>query len=133
MNTKSEINADKHEVVHFNFNENMTYPDFKNTNKSDAVSKWLVNWLEEGLQNGNIKPNSLLPSKAEMAYTLGVSIGTIQNAIRYVEDLGYLESKQCIGPIVKGKGNSQNVRKLTSKREMAFEMIKNILLKASTK
>ena len=133
MNTKTDIHTDKNKVAGFNFSENMTYPDFKNTNKTEAVSKWLINWIEEGLQNGSIKPNYLLPSKAEMAYTLGVSIGTIQNAIRYVEDLGYLESKQCIGTIIKGKGNSQNIRKLTSKREMAFEMIKKHIAESKYK
>ena len=125
MQTKSNINTEKHQVVSMNFNENMTYPDLKNTNKTEAVSKWLIDQIEEGLKNGSIKPDYLLPPKSEIAYTLGVSIGTVQNAIRYVEDLGYLESKQCVGTIIKDPNNhTNNVRKLTSKREMAFEMIK---------
>ena len=124
MNTKSNTITGKNKVIDFNFNENMTYPDLKNTNKTEAVSKWLINFIETGLKDGSIKHDYLLPSKADIAYALGVSIGTVQNAIRYVEDLGYLESKQCIGTIIKNRNNANNVRKLTSKREMAFEMIK---------
>ncbi len=107
-------------------------PDLKNINESKAIviGKWLAKWLETDLKNGNIKLNCLLPAKAEFAYLLGVSIGTIQNALRYIEDLGYVESKQCIGTLVKdNKKKTSSMRKLTSKREIAIEEIKKFIIK----
>ena len=107
-------------------------PDLKNIKetKSIAIGKWIINWIKDDLK----AVNSLLPSKAEFAYALGVSIGTIQNALRYVEDLGYVESKQCIWTIIRDyKKKSSTLRKLTSKREIAIEEIKKYILKNEIK
>jgi len=73
-------------------------PDLKNTTESKAITiaKWLANWIKSDLKNGKISINQLLPSKAEFAYMLGVSIGTMQNALRHLEDMGHVESKQCM-------------------------------------
>ena len=81
---------------------NNNLPDLKNTKESKAVTigKWLTNVIDN---NKKIKPNTLLPAKPDLAYMLGVSIGTIQNALRYIEDLGYVESKQCIGTVIRDK------------------------------
>ena len=109
-------------------------PDLKEIkeSKSIVIGKWLADWIKTDLSNGNIKVNNLLPSKAEFAYLLGVSIGTMQNALRYLEDLGYVESKQCIGTLVKGEKESKStMRKLTSKREFAIEEIKKYILKTN--
>ena len=78
-------------------------PDLKNISESKAVAiaKWMIQWIEDEINNGASVKGTLLPSKADMAYFLGVSVGTIQNALRYIEDLGYVESKQCIGTIIK--------------------------------
>ena len=107
-------------------------PDLKNTDESKAVviGKWLIGWIESSLKSGKISVNNILPSKAEFAYRLGVSIGTMQNALRYIEDLGYVESKQCIGTLVKGsvEGSKTTLRKLTSKRDMAVDSIKRYIL-----
>ena len=103
-------------------------PDLKNINESKAIAigKWLMHLIDN---DKCIKPNALLPSKPELAYLLGVSIGTIQNALRYIEDLGYVESKQCIGTIIRDKNNKQpSIRKLTSKREIAINAIKKYIL-----
>lgn len=103
-------------------------PDLKNSKESKAIAigKWLMNWIDE---DKNLQPNSLLPSKPELAYLLGVSIGTIQNSLRYIEDLGYVESKQCIGTIIRDKNNEcTSFRKLTSKREIAINTIKKYIL-----
>lgn len=105
-------------------------PDLKNIKESKAIviAKWIAEWIKSDLKNGNIKVNNLLPSKAEFAYMLGVSIGTMQNALRYLEDLGHVESKQCIGTLVKDyRKNSSSMRKLTSKREIAIESIKKYI------
>jgi len=107
---------------------NNNLPDLKNIQESKAVTigKWLTNVIEN---NKIIKPHSLLPAKPDLAYMLGVSIGTIQNALRYIEDLGYVESKQCIGTIIKDRKNNTNIlRKLTSKRESAVNAIKQYIV-----
>ncbi len=103
-------------------------PDLKNINESKAlaIGKWLMHLIDS---DKCIKPNTLLPSKPELAYLLGVSIGTIQNALRYIEDLGYVESKQCIGTLVRDRNNNEFcMRKLTSKREIAINAIKKYIL-----
>ncbi len=106
---------------------NNSLPDLKNIKESKAVTigKWLTNVIEN---NKKVKPNTLLPAKPDLAYMLGVSIGTIQNALRYIEDLGYVESKQCIGTIVRDRNTEEQLRKLTSKREMAINAIKKHIL-----
>jgi len=123
----AKINKENYNVIDFS-EKYMDLPDVKNTNKTEAVSNWLIKIIEEGLNNGKIKVNDLLPSKQEIAYSLGVSIGTVQNAIRQVEDLGYLKSKQCVGTLIKDRSidNSQ-IRKLTSKRDMTVEIIKKYI------
>ena len=107
----------------------LALPDLKNTDKSKAaaISEWIINWIKSDLKTGKIKVHNLLPSKADFAFMLGVSIGTVQNALRFVEDAGYVESKQCIGTIVKDRNSVSDIRKLTSKREIAIEEIKKYL------
>ncbi len=104
-------------------------PELKNISesKSTAIGNWLIKWIEHDLACGKIQINNLLPSKAEFAYHLGVSIGTMQNAFRYIEDHGYVESKQCIGTIIKNTHERTSIRKLTSKRELAIEAIKKYI------
>lgn len=111
-------------------------PDLKNTIESKAITigKWLTGNIKNGLKNGKLKENCILPSKLEFAYMLGVSMGTIQNALRYVEDLGYVESKQRIGTLIKGKNSSSEfMRKLTSKREIAIEDVKRYIINSKFK
>ncbi len=105
-------------------------PDLKNIYeaKSIVIGKWLMAKLEQGLDNGLINVNDIMPSKSEFAYLLGVSTGTMQNAFRYIEDLGYVESKQCIGTLVRDYNQPvQTLRKLTSKRDLAVEAIKRYI------
>ncbi|MBR5554662.1 GntR family transcriptional regulator [bacterium] len=104
-------------------------PDLKNSTeqKSVAISKWIMEWIDEDIKSNKIHYQDLLPSKADFAFLLGVSIGTIQNALRFVEDAGYVESKQCIGTLIKDKNNQSSIRKLTSKREMATENLKKYI------
>ena len=99
-------------------------PELKNIkeSKSIAIAKWLIEFIKTG---HNAKPEMLLPSKPELAYMTGVSIGTIQNALRYIEDLGYITSKQSIGTMI--SNNNNEVRKLTSKREIAVNLIKKYI------
>ena len=122
-------NFEKSNLEQINVSDiNSELPNLKNIKESKAVAigKWLTNVIEN---NKKVKPNTLLPSKPSLAYLLGVSTGTIQNALRYIEDLGYVESKQCIGTIIKDRENKNNsVRKLTSKRDITVNEIKKYIL-----
>lgn len=106
-------------------------PDLKNVFESKAVviANWLVDWIKADYSERKIQESNLLPNKADLAYHLGVSIGTIQNALRFVEDKGYVESKQCVGTMVKNwKNPRSSIRKLTSKRDVSIEAIKKHIL-----
>lgn len=85
------------------------------------------------MECGKISAGNLLPGKPDLAFLLGVSIGTIQNALRFVEDAGYVQSKQCIGTIINGKNPNPEIRKLTSKREIASEKIKQFIVSRNFK
>lgn len=106
-------------------------PDFKNSfeSKDSVIKKWLTDWIKAGIKKGGIEANTLLPKKQDLAYYLGVSVGTVQNAIRCVEDAGFLESKQRIGTIIRGTNASNPIiRKASSKREKVIIQIKKYLL-----
>lgn len=106
-------------------------PNFKNIfeSKDSVIKKWLIDWINVGIKKGDIKENSLLPKKADLAYHLGVSVGTVQNAIRYVEDSGLLESKQRIGTIVKTSSISNPIiKKASSKREKVIALIQKYIV-----
>ena len=123
----------KSELIKIDLNSfNIAKPDLKNSSdtKAIAVAKWIMKWIDEGLKLGNLKVGHLLPTKQEFAYFLGVSIGTMQNALRYIEDKNYVESKQRIGTIIKDKNSIGNtVRKLTSKRELAINEVIQFIIK----
>ncbi|UKI40579.1 MAG: GntR family transcriptional regulator [Candidatus Melainabacteria bacterium] len=74
----------------------------------------------------------LLPSKQILAKHLSVSVGTIQSAIRYIEDLGYVESKQKIGTIIKTSKEAV-FKKLTSKRDLTVDFIRQYILEQNLK
>lgn len=114
----------------------IAFPDLKNIFESKAVviANWLIDWIEADFKVGKIKETDLLPQKADLAYHLGVSIGTMQNALRYVEDKGYVESKQRIGTLIRDwKKPSLNIRKLTSKRDVCTDLIKKYILENKIK
>lgn len=126
----------KNELKQISINEiTKNLPDLKNTEETKAViiSKWIMQWIDEDLNSEKISAGNLLPNKPDLAFLLGVSIGTIQNALRFVEDAGYVQSKQCIGTIINDKNSNTEIRKLTSKREIASEKIKQLILKHNFK
>lgn len=102
-------------------------------NKSEKIANWLINWIELSLECGKIKPFDLLPSKGDLACHIGVSQGTVQSAFRIVEDAGWVESKQRIGTYIKNKHSSNFAEKLTSKRELAIEIVKKYILEVGYK
>lgn len=111
-------------------------PDLKNIFESKAVviADWLIDWIEADFKAGKINETDLLPQKADLAYHLGISIGTMQNAFRYVEDKGYVESKQCIGTMIRDwKKPLAAIRKLTSKRDICINLIKKYIMEKKIK
>ncbi|MDD3150085.1 MAG: GntR family transcriptional regulator [Candidatus Gastranaerophilales bacterium] len=112
------------------------FPDFENTNltKDNLIAEWMQKWIKSGIKKNRLQPNMLLPQKEEFARYLGVSIGTIQNAIRFIEDNGYVESKQRIGTMIRDLEQPvSRVRKQTSKREHAIVAVKKHILEAGFK
>lgn len=125
MLKKNEMNAIKLKEL------NLEIPDMrsKESSKINIISGWMQLWIDEKLSDGSIKPNSLLPQKSEFAYFLGVSIGTIQNVFRKLEDMGYLQSKQRLGTFIVDRNSPQNIlRKHTSKRDLAICNIKKFIV-----
>ncbi len=101
-------------------------------NKVDKISKWLIDWIKISIKNGKVKPYDFLPAKGDLAFHIGVSQGTIQNVFRRVEDMGFVESKQRIGTYIKNP-EARQIEKLTSKRELAAEIIKKHILDGAYK
>ena len=97
-----------------------------NENKVNKISEWLAGWIKKSLNNGSIKPYDFLPSKGDLAFHIGVSLGTLQNVYRNLEDKGLIESRQRIGSYIKNPDKSLD--KLTSKREVAVEEIKKYIV-----
>ena len=95
-------------------------------NKVEKISKWMIAWIVFAVQSKVAEPYDLLPSKGEMACHIGVSLGTMQNVFRFVEDAGYIESKQRIGSYIKDRSEDR-IEKLTSKKDLATDVIKKYL------
>lgn len=106
-------------------------PDFKQSGrtKDSLVMEYLIAFIEAALAEGRITENHLLPRKEDLARFLGVSVGTVQNAIRVVEDMGYVESKQRIGTVIRRPdADGVRMRKQTSKRDQAVTAVKKFIL-----
>ena len=106
-------------------------PEFKKSKvtKDVLIANWLENWIKADLAAGKIKPQQLLPKKDDIAEYLGISTGTVQNAIRYIEDAGFVESKQRIGTMIKDQSlEAGTLRKQTSKRDGAICAIQKFIL-----
>lgn len=106
-------------------------PDFKNSDipKDRLTEKWLTDWIINSLKSKKIKAGDVLPQKNIIAQYLGISIGTVQNAIRYTEDKGYLQSKQRTGTLVaQFSGHTDVIKKQTSKRDATVYKIKKYII-----
>ncbi len=111
-------------------------PDFTSTfePKDSIIKKWIINWIMSAIEKKTIKENDILPKKSEISDYLGVSVGTVQNAIRYVEDAGYLKSKQKLGTMISAASNPiSDTQKSTSKRDKAILAIKKIIIQKGYK
>ena len=125
----SYVNYKKNDLVRISIDSlKVSLPNLKNVNKTQAIAEWLMKTIDDGISNNKIAVGHLLPTKSELAYALGVSLGTIQNVLRMIEDKDYIYSKQCIGSIIKDRADSSaEIRKQTSKKDIAQERIKNYI------
>ncbi len=95
-------------------------------NKVNKISEWLTVWIKESLKNGKIKPYDFLPAKSELAFHIGVSLGTMQNVFRIIEDKGLVFSRQKIGTFIRDINDTPS-EKLTSKRDVTVEILKQYI------
>ena len=97
---------------------------FKTDEKKDLqIKNWLISKITEFKALGNDK-YYLLPTKAEFAYKLNVSVGTVQSAIRLLEYEGYVISKQRVGTIINTHSKATSViQKSFTKKDMAYNAI----------
>ena len=105
-------------------------PDFTDSYepKDSLIKKWIINWILSSIKKKQIKENDILPSKSEISDYLGVSVGTVQNAIRYVEDTGLLKSKQKLGTMIANSSEAPLNIKSTSKRDIAIYSVKRLII-----
>lgn len=105
-------------------------PDFTDSYepKDSLIKKWIINWILSSVKKKQIKENDILPSKSEISDYLGVSVGTVQNAIRYVEDTGLLKSKQKLGTMIANSNEASLNIKSTSKRDIAIYSVKRLII-----
>ena len=100
----------------------------KDISKEKSVYDWLFRWREAVLSNGRGNFGDLIPSKKDFAKYLKVSTGTVQNAIRYLEDEGYFISKQCIGTMIKDAFKKDDELKMFSKKDKTLIEVKKYLI-----
>lgn len=106
-------------------------PDFKNSElpKDRLTEKWLTDWIVNSIKAKRINVGDILPKKNVIAQYLGISVGTVQNAIRYTEDKGYLQSKQRTGTLVaEFSGHTDVIKKQTSKRDVTVFKVKKYIV-----
>lgn len=60
----------------------------------------IVDLLINQIRAGVLQPGQQLPKYREMAVTYGVSVSTIQTALRILTDRGYIEGQQGVGVFV---------------------------------
>lgn len=120
----------KNELRHLKVSDmNMSVPEFQNNNRTETIANLIMKSIDTALKTNMAKIGDLLPSKSDLAYYLGVSLGTIQNVLKILEDREYIYSKQRIGSIIKDKNDDMSeMRKRTSKKDMAEELIKEYIV-----
>ena len=103
-------------------------PDLSYETKEDVVLNWLLEVRNYLLINKIADFGDLIPSKKEISNYLNISTGTVQNAVKYAEDLGFFEARQCIGTTIKNPNQKMGSFKMVSKKDKAFVEIKRFLI-----
>lgn len=109
------------------------FADFIKNDYKGAKTEYLAINIEKKIRDSygkTILKNNIMPSKHLMSDLFDVSIGTIQNVYRILEDKGILYSKQGIGTLIADIENPDvMIRKSASKRDYAVNLIKEFILK----
>ena len=124
------VQPNKHNLRQIPISE---FADFIQTEYEGSKTEFLVNsiegWILANFEK-TIYPNDLMPSKQLMSDLLDISTGTVQNIYRQLENKGLLYSKQCIGTMIADINNKDiQLRKSSSKRDLAVELIKSFIKK----
>ncbi len=104
-----------------------------NISKDRLVFEWLKSWIEDGLNRNLFYTGDIIPAKAELAKYHNVSTGTIQNAVRYAEDIGYFRSRQCVGTMIADKSQTDFDEKAISKKDAAVYFLKKYIIEHKLK
>jgi GntR family transcriptional repressor for pyruvate dehydrogenase complex len=91
----------------------------------NKVYHTVVRQLEKHIAE-SLKPGELLPSERQLAEMLGVSRGSVRDAIRTLETLGLLEPRQGIGTVVcqsEAASTDRLADALREKRKLVAELI----------
>lgn len=98
------------------------YSESKGSHKTALTLAWMEKFILDGLAEGKIKEGEILPTKQVIAKHLGVGEGTVQIAVRALEDKGLVRCKQRIGTIVYLRDENDNEPKMkfkqTTKRDV---------------
>ena len=68
--------------------------------KKEKVTDQVLNQIRKALLRGELKPGDRLPGAHELAGTMGVGISSVREAIKMLESLGAVESRQGEGTYV---------------------------------
>ena len=90
-------------------------------NNSVPVYKQIMDWVEDAIKTGQLKPEESLPSMNDLSLELDVSKETVKKAYSILRDKGVLESTQGKGYFVAGKSKKQKMRIL-----VLFDKLSNI-------
>jgi GntR family transcriptional regulator len=89
------------------------------------------NEIEELIAKGGIKPGGRLPSEYDLAKKFGVSRMTLREALRALEEEGFLARKQGVGTFA--KGTSSRIKSILDVNYGVTEMIRNMGFEPGTK
>ena len=120
-------------VEKISINSFLKRPSLKQDGKTklEIVEKWLSESIVEGIRKKKFSKGAKLPQKAEIANFLHVGVGTVQNAIRSLEDKNLLFSKQKKGTFL--SFGFVNETKADLKRDQAASKFKLYLLSSEYK
>jgi len=78
---------------------------FKPVRIKTKLSRLVLENIRDALIDGSLKPGDKLPSMTVLAEQMGVGISSIREAVKTLEGLGVLETRQGDGTVVSGRLN----------------------------
>jgi GntR family transcriptional repressor for pyruvate dehydrogenase complex len=78
----------------------MAVMNLSSIQKKEKVTDQVLNQIKDSLFRGELKPGDRIPGAMELADKLGVGISSVREAIKMLESLGAVESRQGEGTFV---------------------------------